>query len=114
MAEESEEPDTPAPATEPPGASHGFLWELFGCLIPFLVAVAFLLVVMWGYRWVFGQSRPVPVEAGEVRALELLGGDGKEHVGRRCRVYPDWVAVEADGAVVLIPRERVQSLRVAP
>jgi hypothetical protein len=77
------------------------------------VIAAFLFLVMWGYRALFGPERPMPVEAGEVQAIVLQGGDGKEHAGRRCRVYAEWVAIEADGAVVLVPRDRVQSLRLS-
>ena len=79
-----------------------------------ILGCAFVVLVMWGYRWAFGPSKPQPVEAGEVRTLVLHGADGADYVGRRCRVYAEWVAVETGGGVVLIPRERVQVLRVAP
>jgi hypothetical protein len=41
-------------------------------------------------------------------------GAGQEHAGRRCRVYPEWIAIETDGALVLIPRDRVLTLRLTP
>ena len=97
-----------------PGTPRGVFWELVGCAVPMLVVLAFVFLAMWGYRAIFSPGKPEPVEVGEVQSLELHGADGKEHAGRRCRVYPEWVAIEADGAVVLIPRDRVHSLRLAP
>jgi hypothetical protein len=102
------------PAGSEPARPRGVFWELLGCAIPLGVLLALVLLVMWGYRAVFSPGKPEPVEVGELRSLELTAGDGKEHAGRRCRVYAEWVAIDADGAVVLIPRDRVQALRLAP
>jgi hypothetical protein len=118
------EPDESGAGDPPPGetpnesvtptTAGSAVRDLFGCVLGLAILVGWALVMMWGYRAIFGPSAPVPVEAGEVRALELHGGGGSEHAGRKCKVYAEWIAVEADGAVVMIPRERVQSLRLAP
>jgi hypothetical protein len=116
--DESGERDPPTeyvgPQADEPSRAAGIAHEVFGCAFALAVLVGFVLLAMWGYRLVFGPSAPLPVEAGEVRALELQGGGGGEHAGRKCKVYPEWVAVEADGAVVMIPRERVRSLHLTP
>jgi hypothetical protein len=113
MTEDQEDADAPAEDVAPPGGRE-VLWELIGCLIPLAALAAFLFLVMWGYRSLFVPGRPEPVESGEVQSIMLQSGDGKEHAGRRCRVYPEWVAIEVDGATVLIPRDRVQVLRLTP
>jgi hypothetical protein len=114
---EREPPPEKYEESAPPETSSSapiLLREVFGCVFALAILAGLLLLAMWGYRSLFGPSAPLPVEAGEVRALELHGGGGSEHAGRKCKVYAEWVAVEADGAVVMIPRERVQSLRLTP
>src|SRR5262245_10900825 len=113
MADENGEVE-PAAEPVPPQGLGSLLREALGCLIPLAVVFGFLLLALWTYRVVIGPGGPVPVETGEVKALELRGSDGREYIGRKCRVFPDWVTIEADGAVVVIPRERVETIRVVP
>jgi hypothetical protein len=94
------------------GGRDSIVREAIGCAVPLLVLVSFLFLVMWGYRVLFVDEPGAPIEAGELRSLEVEGSSGF-HSGRRCRVYSDWIVIELDGEEELIPRDRVRSLRLA-
>jgi hypothetical protein len=116
MIENRDDDDGEPPAEDaaPADGARGLFWEFVGCLVPLAAVAAFLFLAVWGYRSLFGPQPAPPVEAGEVQSIALQSGDGKDYAGRRCRVYAEWVAIEADGTTVLIPRDRVQSLRLVP
>src|SRR5206468_3218540 len=102
MTDENGELEVPAEDAEVPSTPGGVVREVLGCVVGLAVVFGFLMLAAWGYRAIFGPSGPIPVEAGEVKVLELHGGGGGEHAGRKCKVYAEWVAVEADGTVVMI------------
>ena len=110
----------PAPAPINPigqarGADSSWLWDGLGCigaaLIMLVMAVGLPMLFSFGERLV---GRPARVSAvGVIREFQYADGSaGTELIGRTCRVSPDHVMVEADGATLVIPSSAYRTLKL--